>query len=509
KIFKRMEDYPKALKHFENSLKIYRKNPDKADSLDKAKTMNEIGSIYYKLQEYKKAQEYFIESLSILEKFGDPSTEAEALITRGLIYSYKNDFHAANRCFTQGLDILLEITKPFDFINFLEEIFVANHELAYKLSLKSPYGLLWLFGKHNEYLDSNRYINGELWFALVKATETWWAGVFKEIKSEFGGRFTAFSTIESSEKDDQQPGEKKVISLYKSDWLLNQRLMMTQKHLTTETLVNMLVGVNDLDTDRANDYKKLRDLQADLAPYWFCEFPLKVEHGEKYLKIRLNNRVRRGEELLGYPQIDKDHSPSIKGITLELETQWQQKAVIDHFFVPKNETEYNNYELNPFNTLLSDIYTVELGDRSKQEDQIELTYKIEFYCEAETGNETLQETVKTTSHRLIIPIHRKNYLQRIEKYRLNHDNALAVLLAVFSMITTIFYNILYAPEFVILNIGLYTLLFSIIGGSLIFAGRGKSGAEERRDMVGLWKQKFETEPSKGIAEKVNEFFDNL
>ena len=314
-----------------------------------------------------------------------------------------------------------------------EEFYQIDESLAFEHAVNSPFGLLWIFTKYNEKIESNESITSNFWRILRKATQNWWTEIFdnkdaifssiygdkKSVKHRF--RETA---LDSGSKKDQA-------SQFETNWLLKQLIKTTQEPLTNDTIVNMLVGSNDLFTPDTEDLSVLRDVQADLEANWFVELPLFLRHDEKYLKIRLNNRIKRFGRLIGYPLMDKVGG-SIKTIKITIETQWLQRFVLDHIFVPNSQYEYESFEINPANTWLSDVYIMDLGENVQKYSQLELTYRIELELDNknEEGNNI---SFKTTNKRLVIPVYRKDNFQYFQKFMANNNAALAIFIALFAV----------------------------------------------------------------------------
>lgn len=428
RVYTKTESLNKALSAFINALER------ETDESNQAKIINEIGVIYLRLGKLDVARNKFEQSLNLFDQDPDPLAKAEPLVNVGLILFQEGDQDRAQEFLAKGVGLLAQRSNPFDILNAFDEVAVVDRRLAFGLALKQPLGLLWLFSRYENLTDSNQPIDGLFWATLVEGTRRWWEDIFanRELIQNFDpdslvSRFrkrrvegTADTTL-----SDQLP-------VYLTNWRLNQLHKSTQREMTNETVLNMLFGVNDLNSDKNNNYEKLRDEENHLDPYWFVEVPLFLEHGERYLKIRLNNRVRRSDRLWGYPLLTQQLT-SVHTIKVTLETQWLQRLVADHLFVPNNQWEYENYEVNPANTWLSDIYVMDLGENTKTNHQVELTYKIELNFAS--GEEVV---VKTTNKRLNIPIYRKNNFQRLERFFATHNNALAILIATVSLVAAVF-----------------------------------------------------------------------
>jgi tetratricopeptide (TPR) repeat protein len=435
--YNRMGDLEQSISYYEKSFNIFAKDEFNI-SREKAITINELGSIHLKLKNYDKAYEYFTKSINILDKSQDNLLKAEPLINIGLINYQKNEPEKSKEFFSKGFELLASRQDPFDILNMFEEFFQIDKNLAFEYSLNSPFGLLWVFTKYNEIIESNHLVSADFWRILKRATHNWWEDINDNreaiINSIWGDKTAKKHRFRDSDESKNPVSEA---SQFETNWLLKQLIKVTQEPLTNDTIVNMLVGANDLlmggDSEESS---LLRDVQSDLEPNWFVELPLNLTHNDKYLKIRLNNRIKRFGRLIGYPLLTKIGG-SIKTIKITFETQWLQRYVIDHLFVPNSQYEYESYEINPANTWLTDVYIMDLGENVKKFNQVELTYKIEL--ELETKNDEGKPiSIKSTNKRLVIPIYRKNNFEGVEKFLANNSNALAIMIALVSFGMSIF-----------------------------------------------------------------------
>ena len=433
KTFNRKNELDKAISYYEQSYTIF--NEDEFNiSRERATCINELGSIHLKLKNYTKAYEYFTDALKILDKSQDSLSKAEPLVYIGLIHYQKKDLNKANEFFSKGFELLASRQDPFDILNMFEEFYQIDENLAFEHAIKSPFGLLWVFTKYNELIESNQPISAHLWVILKKATQNWWNEIFENRETIFNNLYgdKKITRHRFRERDDHTSGQTdQPVSQFENNWLLKQLIKATQEPLTNDSIVNMLVGSNDLLTPEDEDLSILRDVQADLEPDWFVELPLHLRHSDSYLKIRLNNRIKRFGRLIGYPLLNKSGG-SIRTIRIFFETQWLQRYVIDHIFVPNSQYEYESYEINQANTWLTDVYIMDLGENAQKFSQIELTYRIELELETkdEQGNNI---SFKTTNKRLIIPIYRKNNFENVQKFMANNNAALAIFIALFAV----------------------------------------------------------------------------
>jgi len=168
-----------------------------------------------------------------------------------------------------------------------------------------------------------------------------------------------------------------------------------------------------------------------------------IEHGEKILKIRLNNQIQRNSRFLGYPLRGAKGTLSftpVKRIVVSFRTQWLQELNIDHVFAPNTQIEWDLSKGSPDKVWLKDIFTMDLGEHTQSENALELAYHIEFYCDEENNI----PTVKTTNKKHVMPIYRKNRYQRVQKFKKNNENALTLVIALASLLSSV-YLFLSAP----------------------------------------------------------------
>ncbi len=434
--YNRKNDLDKAITYYDKSFSIFAKDEFNI-SREKATCINELGSIHLKLKNYEKAFNYFTDSLRILDKSQDSLSKAEPLVYIGLIHYQQKDLSKANEFFSKGFELLANRQDPFDILNMFEEFYQIDKKLAFEHAVNSPFGLLWIFTKYNELIESNHNISANFWSILRRSTQNWWNEIFENRESIFNSIYgdKKITRHRFREKGEDTPTySDSNLSQFETNWLLKQLIKSTQEPLTNDTIVNMLLGSNDLITPEEDDLSILRDVQADLEPIWFVELPLHLKHTDTYLKIRLNNRIKRFGRLIGYPLLNKSGG-SIRTIRITFETQWLQRYVIDHIFVPNSQYEYESYEINPANTWLTDVYIMDLGENVQKFSQLELTYRIELELDTkdDQGNNI---GFKTTNKRVIIPIYRKNNFERVQKFMANNSAALAIVIA----LTAVFFD---------------------------------------------------------------------
>ena len=429
--YNRRNELDKAISFYEQSYEIFSQDEFNV-SREKANCINELGGIYLKLKNYHKAFTYFSNSLTIADKSQDPLSKADPLVYIGLIHYQQKDLVKANEFFSKGFELLASRQDPFDILNTFEEFYQIDKNLAFEHALNSAFGLLWIFTKYSEIIESNTSITAQFWKILKTASQNWWEEIFDNkdaiFNSIYGDKKGVTHRFRETSVESSKKGET---SQFESNWLLKQLIKATQEPLTNDSIVNMLFGANDLLIPDAEDLSMLRDVQADLEPIWFVELPLLLRHSDAYLKIRLNNRIKRFGRLIGYPLLDKVGA-SIKTIKITFETQWLQRYIIDHIFVPNSQYEYEAYEINPANTWLTDVYIMDLGENLKKFSQLELTYRIELELDFkdENGNNV---SIKTTNKRMVIPVYRENNFEQFQNFMANNNASLAVFIALFAV----------------------------------------------------------------------------
>ncbi|MHA2335364.1 MAG: tetratricopeptide repeat protein, partial [Candidatus Hodarchaeales archaeon] len=427
RVYHSLKDYDSALKHF---LRADELGLEEALS---ANVNNYIGRIYLKKMKPESAYKH-------LEKAYDNRNLLKGLEYRfayanmGTYYHLMNDLANAREFYDEALQLFLK-AGSLAYINFfLNEIHRVEPRIAFEYAIKNPLGITWL-------MDINKQQNfqsqsSEFWKLLTTASGIWW--------NEY-----------------QKKGND---SLFQH-WKIRQINQNVAARITSESILNFILGANNLSTS------DLHDEEEGLQPSWFVEFPSVINHGEKYLKIRLNNLVQRSQEFKGYPQLsDKNDFSPVDRIVVSLRTQWLQETTFDHVFMPNTEDEWEASRKTKDTIWLKDCFIMDLGEHTTSEDQLELTCQVNIYFDSNNQ----EPDIKTTNKHLVIPIHRNNRYQILQKYKKNNENALTVLVALTSLLGSFyvfitserFENILIAIED-ILPSDLLLLLLGISGMFLI------------------------------------------
>ncbi|OLS23133.1 MAG: Transcriptional activator NprA [Candidatus Heimdallarchaeota archaeon LC_2] len=407
-----MGNSQKAVKNYERALDLLKesKNPAKMYAL------NNLSEMYISQGDYEIAEALAKESLELSEKNPNPLIQAIPLTKLGSTYYKQGDLKRGYEYASRAVEILSHSPNPKDIFRPLNLILKYHPDRANAFARISPLGCNWLLSNFNERIDNAEFIDTSLWYDMWQSSVSWWDDIKHHIMNK---------SLSESE--------------YYSNWKINFLLEESQRKVSTEIFLNFLFGANDLETGIKNGYKQLRKTQIGLKPMWFVEFPSKFHHGERYLKIRLNNFINIHDYFQGIPDITESEFSKITRIKLQIETQWLQSLKIDHIFYPNSDDENKAHRNNPEKTWLKDIVVMDLGNNVSKNDSIELTVTGEFYKQ-----ETDEPYIRTTSKIIKIPVIRTSNYQELQKFKELHSNSLAVLLAVwsilFSMTTLIIEN---------------------------------------------------------------------
>ncbi|MFW9994899.1 MAG: tetratricopeptide repeat protein [Candidatus Odinarchaeota archaeon] len=416
-IYYQQNDFDKALIYLLRARDLYK---DSENPLDEAATVYSLGKIYFLKGELNESLGNFQRALELYEHGYDPLDKAATLFNLGRLYHLKKEPVNSMNNFLAALEIYEQETDPYGIVDTLQEIYKIDPDRALNLALKDTLNCFCLSLLCQAMIDREEFITGKLWLTCWQASIKWWKEI-QNLKDE--GKFES--------------------SIYEQSIQINQLLESLKQKITPESILNFLVGANDLSTDMETKYKNLRDNQKSLKPIWFIEIPLHMRHGEKYLKIRLNNFISENGGFMGYPSITGKHQP-VARVKVKLETQWLQKVEIDHIFYPKTKEEHEEYKKNPQNCWLKDIVIMDLGNQLKKEENLELTYSIQVFFDAKSET----PDIITTTKRIVIPVFRKNNLQNSEKFFIDHNNTLAFFLAVWSISISFFANVKTVENFV-------------------------------------------------------------
>ncbi|MHA2368846.1 MAG: tetratricopeptide repeat protein [Candidatus Hodarchaeales archaeon] len=409
-VYRDRKEWDKALESFLPALDYY---DEKKYTRDRATILTNIGHAYLNKKELAKAEQYCLDGLALYEKSLNPRDKCNCLNYLGTIYRRMGQLEQGMDSHLQALTLHEESPNPFDIAETLKEISAADENMAISYALRSPLGRFWLYSQYQDALDKDEGISGKLWTAIWQASALFWEDM-QELQAE--------EALESSE--------------YRQNWKLDQLVNSISQKITSETLINFLVGANDLDAAKGATHRELRSEQRSLMPLWFVEFPLQLIHGSKYLKIRLNDTIWRDGEYVGYPLLDGE-AHHIERIELHLETQWLQRIEIDHLFYPNSQEEQEAFKKDPESTWLTDVHVIDLEDHLKKEANLELAYSLNIYFDATSS----QPDIRTTTKRHIVPILRTRNYERVERWIKNHNNALAVTLAAWSIVISAALNL--------------------------------------------------------------------
>ncbi|MHA2275101.1 MAG: tetratricopeptide repeat protein, partial [Candidatus Kariarchaeaceae archaeon] len=392
-VYRAMGNLRKAVEYYEQALDLLKEsqNPEKIYPL------NNLAEMHINQKNYELAETLAQESLELSERSPNPLIQAIPLTKLGSTYYKQGDTKRGYEFASKAVEILSQSPNPKDIFLPLNLISEYHPERAFAFARISPLGCNWLLMNFHERIDQGDFIDTSLWYNMWQVCVSWWEDVKKHIMND--------SLSESQ---------------YYTNWKINFMLEEAQRKVSTEIFLNFLFGANDLESDIKQGYKNLRNPQIGLKPMWFVEFPSKLHHGERYLKLRLNNLISVNEIFQGIPDITEDDFSQITRIKVQLETQWVQSLKIDHIFYPNSDEENKAYRINPQNTWLKDVLIMDLGNNVRKKDTIEMSVTGEFY--KKDANEPY---IRTTNKIIKIPIIRTNNYQELQKFRELHTNSLA------------------------------------------------------------------------------------
>ncbi|MHA2249153.1 MAG: tetratricopeptide repeat protein [Candidatus Kariarchaeaceae archaeon] len=446
-VYRIQDNLKEAIARYLDALVLF----EDRDHPEKAYTLKNIAEAYIIKEEYDEAKKHIKEAMGLLKNSPNPLDMAIPLNKLGKIYYALGDHKAAFALCAQAAELFGQSPNPLDIFKPLQEIYRFEPKKAVSLALSSPLGINWYLKTMNQYIADSFPLTCDHWYNLWLASSNWWDDVKSNVSKD---------TLTSG--------------IYERNWRIKFLLEETQRNITSATTLNYLFGANDITADKIGNYRELRNVHEQLNPMWFVEIPSRLAHGERYLKIRLNNLIKSKGEFTSYPTVEKSEHPAVARIKLNLETQWLQKITIDHIFYPNSEIEHKSYQLDPKNAWLKDVVIMDLGTNLKGEDNLELLYSIEIYFDP---NSTFPD-IKTTSKRITIPVIRTNNFQELEKFKENHANSLAVFIALWSIFFAtlpylIDYNNLLFSDFnflslltygsIILSVGIFFILLLLRG----------------------------------------------
>ncbi len=416
-----------------------------------------MGRLYASIGNTYRKTRKFVEAIAALDKAkgifteidlkADSNPEDMAAIYYDLAkYHFdKKEKELACEYLIKSAEIYPKTGYPMDVDKVLDKLFELDPEKAFRAAGLGPFNQYWLVRRVSEMAKNFQPIPGRYWGVLHRSIADFWAEVREKIITR----------------------EYKESEYYKS-WKLR---FLTEKSIARTTnfsLFNFIGGANNIESDIEHDYKHLRKEQHDVPPLWFLEFPVLLHHDERYLKIRVNNMVSSydGANLnyMTFPVNKLTPNPPVKRIKIKIDMPWQQSYEFDHIFEPNSEREYEATQKNPHSTWLTDVYSIDIGDHPQGEDNITVNYIVKLYFEDERKEEA---DVVTTSKSHTLPVVRKNRFQVMQKYKNQHANALAVILVVWSILSTAIGYVGQATEFLQKNAGSFdpsTLTYAFIGG---------------------------------------------
>ncbi len=422
--------------------------------LDRADITNNLANIEFMAKKYKSAEKLYNQALSIYENYPNKSEKVETLFKLGEINRMRNSLDRALYYYNQANDILKKSFNKFDsaiiqgkiayvkyqkgFISSaIDEIHKAlnlaendpnpyNSFIIYndfyeldpnetlKFAVIKPYGWLWIKSLIEAKYLKNEYVKGKIWKYMWLATNNMWNRIIEEQHNNN--------------------------SIFMNHWKFKQILLNLNRSITSETIFNFLLGANDLHLSKNSSYSEIKDEQNKLERLWFVEYPLFILHSDKYVKIRVNNRIQSTFGKIGFRfpilyngSIQNIEEYTIIRMKIRIETQWLKLTEIDNIFYPNTPEEQEAYLKDPKNTILSDIFLIDLEDKTKQEDNLELNFLIKLNY----SNNQNKDDIITTSSKVIIPIIRNKRVQIIEKRILKNQSILAIILATWSILSSI------------------------------------------------------------------------
>jgi tetratricopeptide (TPR) repeat protein len=392
RLYHSLKDYDKALKHF-------KKVPNLEKNLKlKTDVYNFIGRNYLKKNKPDQAYKYLkfvYDNKELLDKLGFIYAHQNL----GIYYHLKKQIENATSYYEETLKLLLDYRDMTYLFFFFEEVKRIDSSFAYSLAIKNKLGIIWTI---EDYHKSQSSFEIKSWIELINASEFWW---------------DKFQSKDESSKI--------------GHWKISQIKQDLNSKVTSQSILNFIIGINDLDLDN------LYDEEESLKPLWFVEFPTFVKHGEKFFKLRLNNLIQRSTKFQGYPVISNNGSINyipIERIIIKLRTQWLQDLSIDQIFSANTQAEWEAFSKKPDKTWLKNVYKMDLGDHSKSENAIELTCHVDIFFTASNENPDIK--ISNINHRT--PVYRKNRIQKVEKFKTNNENTLTLLIALSSILSSFY-----------------------------------------------------------------------
>lgn len=106
-LFHQKGELDKALKYYEQSLKL------ESDEKEKAPTLNNIAMIYNQKEDYKKAEEYLLKAIEISTRAGDYHGAAKRMLNLGDTYRLSKNFSKTEKTINEGLKRILKIGDKY------------------------------------------------------------------------------------------------------------------------------------------------------------------------------------------------------------------------------------------------------------------------------------------------------------------------------------------------------------------------------------------------------------
>lgn len=138
-LFSRLENYPKALTHYDEALELSR---ERGDSMNMAFIYNSVGIAYEQQKKYSEAIENYFNAMNILERLGYTSAIGNIKVNIALLYYFKEEYPKALKYALEALEILEQSPNRYPYATSLStvgRIYLKMNEAdqAYKYINKS------------------------------------------------------------------------------------------------------------------------------------------------------------------------------------------------------------------------------------------------------------------------------------------------------------------------------------------------------------------------------------
>jgi class 3 adenylate cyclase len=157
-----MGGYEESLEYSTQALTIHR---DQGNALGEARSLNDIGSVYYRLGRFQEAIEYHEHALLIRSAGSNRSGEITSLLNLGIALSATREFSRATNLLLTALDIALEIgakPKVCDIHHALSEVLEREGNIAEAFEHYKRYHTLKAEVLSNETASRLRYLQTSL-----------------------------------------------------------------------------------------------------------------------------------------------------------------------------------------------------------------------------------------------------------------------------------------------------------------------------------------------------------